>query len=312
MKIKRLLAAFMLLCILALSSAFPAFAAERSCSLTLTCSVGGGRVSGVVCSLYRVADLSGTAFTPVPAFENAGIKVNGLTTDAKWQAAADSLAVYAAAGVNHIVPDRQEKSDGGGTIAFSGLTAGLYLAVFSTVTNGLTTYRFSADLLSLPQWDGSGTVRYDAEASPKGTSTEKTNTAAGLTVLKIWNDGGDQTLRPESISVTLFCDGNAYDETTLTGGNNWRYSWSGLPENHSWSVLENNVPEGYTVTYSSEGAILTIVNQSTTDIPEEPTPKSGRLPQTGMLWWPVPMLAIAGLFLFAAGWHRKNENTHET
>ncbi|MDO4269275.1 MAG: hypothetical protein Q4C73_12450, partial [Eubacteriales bacterium] len=29
-----------------------------------------------------------------------------------------------------------------------------------------------------------------------------------------------------------------------------------------------------------------------------------RLPQTGMLWWPVPILAVSGLLLFAFGWTR--------
>ena len=30
----------------------------------------------------------------------------------------------------------------------------------------------------------------------------------------------------------------------------------------------------------------------------------GKLPQTGMLWWPVPLLAVAGVALFLAGWIR--------
>lgn len=42
-----------------------------------------------------------------------------------------------------------------------------------------------------------------------------------------------------------------------------------------------------------------------TETPEptaKPTPKPPTLPQTGQLNWPVPILIVAGLFLFAAGW----------
>ncbi|MDO4324246.1 MAG: SpaA isopeptide-forming pilin-related protein [Lachnospiraceae bacterium] len=32
---------------------------------------------------------------------------------------------------------------------------------------------------------------------------------------------------------------------------------------------------------------------------------AGRLPQTGQLWWPVPVLAFAGLLFVMLGWHRR-------
>ena len=40
---------------------------------------------------------------------------------------------------------------------------------------------------------------------------------------------------------------------------------------------------------------------STSPRPTNP-PEDSRLPQTGQLKWPVPVLAVAGLALFAAGW----------
>jgi len=339
MKIKRLLGISALLCALAILLALPVFAAGQSCSLTLTCAVGSSKVAGVSCSLYQVADVNGTTFTPTDQFKNAQVKINGLTTEAQWQTAAGSLAVYAAADVNRISPVSQGSSDSGGCVSFTGLPAGLYLAVFSSVTSGDTTYRFSPDLLALPRWDESGTVLYDVTASPKGTAATvpgggKSETT-DVTVLKVWNDEGGQTKRPASISVTLLRDGKTYDRTELTAENNWRHRWSGLPTGSDWSVLENDVPDGYTVSYSADGTILTITNVSTTtipdkpipggdvtptpppspdtpDTPETPVPTPGKLPQTGQLWWPVPVLAAAGLLLFAAGWKRKKENGHET
>lgn len=40
-----------------------------------------------------------------------------------------------------------------------------------------------------------------------------------------------------------------------------------------------------------------------------PTPTPGKkLPQTGQLWWPVPVLAFVGLVSFAIGWLRKKHD----
>jgi len=37
--------------------------------------------------------------------------------------------------------------------------------------------------------------------------------------------------------------------------------------------------------------------------PEPTEPKEPELPQTGQLWWPVPVMPVAGLTLFALGWY---------
>lgn len=39
---------------------------------------------------------------------------------------------------------------------------------------------------------------------------------------------------------------------------------------------------------------------------KEKTP-GGKLPQTGQLWWPIPVLAFSGLLFFAYGWKRRND-----
>jgi hypothetical protein len=91
-------------------------------------------VAGVVCSLYRVAarrrhDLCADRGLSA----GAQVGLDGLETDAAgWQtAAADSLAVYAAADVSGVEPDGQGTSDGSGNLSFAGLSTGLYLAVFA-------------------------------------------------------------------------------------------------------------------------------------------------------------------------------------
>lgn len=44
-----------------------------------------------------------------------------------------------------------------------------------------------------------------------------------------------------------------------------------------------------------------------TTTPTTPADKAAKLPQTGQLWWPVPILAIAGIALFSTGWLRSRK-----
>ena len=66
---------------------------------------------------------------------------------------------------------------------------------------------------------------------------------------------------------------------------------------------------GYTVSITQESGTFVVTNtpkqpsvMPPTDQPKEPT-----LPQTGELWWPVPVLAAAGLLLIAAGAGKKRK-----
>ncbi|MBR4869209.1 MAG: Cna B-type domain-containing protein [Oscillospiraceae bacterium] len=74
-----------------------------------------------------------------------------------------------------------------------------------------------------------------------------------VTVNKVWNDAEDKDgLRPGSISVQLYADGEAYGEpVTLDADNNWTYTWENLAKNAGDAVIEYTVdevevPAGYT------------------------------------------------------------------
>jgi hypothetical protein len=334
---KKLLYFLVLLCFAVQLFAGSALAAGRTASLTLSLNVGSRAVKGVECELYRAADLSGTTFTATAQFKAAKVELNGLKTSAQWQAAANSLAVYAQNSANGVKPAASGVSDGSGNAGFSGLASGLYLAVFTPVSIGGVTYSFQPALISLPQWGSSG-VSWDVAASPKGSS-ETVVPGGGttdITALKIWNASSDSARRPASITVELLRDGANAGTAVLSDTNNWRCTWSGLSDKYTWSVVETSVPDGYTVTYSADGTVIVITNTLTTTTPPTPTPSTpgtdipnppvpganvptptptpttgtpgtpGKLPQTGVLWWPVPALAVCGLVLFGIGWSRKN------
>ena len=62
-----------------------------------------------------------------------------------------------------------------------------------------------------------------------------------------------------------------------------------------------------------------VTSQPKTDLEREVKPTSppssggggGKLPQTGQLWWPVPVLACAGLGCIAVGLLRRREDRDE-
>jgi hypothetical protein len=139
------------------------------------------------------------------------------------------------------------------------------------------------------------------------------------------------TGRPSQIEVQLLKDGEIYDTVRLNAANNWRYTWTELDETAEWTAVEKEVPNGYTVTTNLEdnNSQLVITNTenptpteelipSQTPKPENPsqtpqpsgkpsqetTSSGGKLPQTGMLWWPIPCLSLAGLVFFVIGWLR--------
>ena len=67
-------------------------------------------------------------------------------------------------------------------------------------------------------------------------------------------------------------------------------------------VVTNTLTEEITDEPTPEGPLPEVPEEN---IPGEPVPQGPALPQTGVLWWPVPLLACAGMALFLAGWARR-------
>lgn len=75
-----------------------------------------------------------------------------------------------------------------------------------------------------------------------------------ISVNKIWDDQGNEDVRPKEINVMLYKNGQLYDQQILNSENQWHYAWTGLPtyevdEDGSlheikWTVQEK-IPVGY-------------------------------------------------------------------
>ena len=117
--------------------------------------------------------------------------------------------------------------------------------------------------------------------------------------------------------MQLLRDGEVYRSALLNDSNDWSYTWEGLESGHRWQVTEQDVPEGYQMSVSQDGTVFWVTNTwSPEETPTPSTPEetpSGTLPQTGQLWWPVPLLLGAGLLLLLWGGYRhwKQSGSHE-
>ena len=316
---------------------------SRETALTVWFHDGDDALPGVRFRLYRAADGGRFAeFTLSGDFEEYPVSLKDLDA-AGWKTAAETLASYALR--DGLTPLDSGVTDRDGRLRFptgeAALTPGLYLVLGEA--RSVNGYRYTPEplLISLPnraaeehQWT------YDVTVSPKfhRTSTGGGGGTVDRKVLKVWKDGGSED-RPESIRVQLLKNGRVEDTVTLSAENNWRHTWRNLSDRYDWQVVEKETPEGYTVTVKREGITFVMTNtleepdgpkepdkeipdeptpggpgempEEPTDIPDQPVPGGPALPQTGQLWWPVPVLACAGLALFLLGWVRKEQADHE-
>ena len=113
-----------------------------------------------------------------------------------------------------------------------------------------------------------------------------------LQVIKAWSD--KIINRPASVTVTLFSGETAVETATLSARNKWSHTWKNLPSNGNWTVVETDVPNGYTAMYSRHGNTIVITNVSS-------------LLQTGQLNWPIFVLLGAAVVFLAAGVFMKHK-----
>lgn len=235
---------------------------------------------GMAFTLYQVAtvkyDNGQLSYALTDSFSGSKADLSNLEASGLAQ----TMASYAE---KHNLSGSTRKADSNGTVKYENLSLGLYLLVQADKAGS----NDSAEpfLVTIPVAGEDGkTWIYDVDASPKTEVTKRTQ----VSVKKVWNDGKDAKNRPQNISVTLYRGNEVIGTVTLSDDNNWNYIWSDLPESDAYSVKEASV-SGYQASYSHSGYAFTITNTS-------------KLVQTGQLNWPIPILAISGVTLFAVGW----------
>lgn len=109
-----------------------------------------------------------------------------------------------------------------------------------------------------------------------------------LTVNKVWV-GGNEASRPAAITVQLYNGTTPYgDAVQLTAEGGWTHTWTMLPLDGNWRVVETTVPDGYHANVSEViNGVIVVTNtyddnngggdepggdEPETNIPNEPTP----------------------------------------
>lgn len=290
------------------SMAASAFADEkidtaREASLLVSFGADGKGFANVAFSVYHVADLSAEgSYTLTGDFAAYAVSFADLDSSG-WRALAQTLDAYAAR--DRLTPLVTAKTASDGTLRISDMAVGLYLVTGEPYVSAGAIYTPEPMLVTVPGMADDGTWNYQVAVSCKysyrTTDTEKTYRK----VQKVWKDSGGEN-RPKQIPVQLLQDGKVADTVILSQANNWEYTWHSLDSSSKWQVVESSVPSGYTVRIAQEGSLFVITNT-------RPSPPPNKLPQTGLLWWPVPVLLTGGLALVITGLavRRKQGEWHE-
>lgn len=286
-------------------------------SLTIISEYEEILLEGIEWNLYRVADrltdgsyqLSGDFADYSVSFEDQSASV---------------LAEVASTLANYVVTDSIQAgatavSDADGKVLFeafsdgSDLSDGVYLAMGGSVELDGKKYTPVPMLMELASWsDENAQLVVYAKIQVEEVPDEPTEPVE-YTVTKIWEDEEGEQYRPATVTVEIYCDGEVVESVELSEENDWSYSWTDTV-GCEWNVKEIDVPEYYKVVYRSDSSDYIIVNTFDPDLYDgssssgqenptpTPTPPGGdKLPQTGQLWWPVPILALGGLLLVVLG-----------
>lgn len=254
------------------------FADSDFMNLVVSCPVSNMQVS-----LYRVADEN---YKLVDAFSHYSID---LKQDVQGAANALENRIL----MDGIEADASGFSDSSCKASFTGLETGIYLVVGKEVFQDGVFYMPQVSLVSL-----SGDLSVDLKF-------ETSDKPSRIHVLKVWKRDNKKS-RPKSIEVCLLrSDGIVVDRVVLNSDNQWSTTWDNLSTLYTYRVMETSVPSGYKESCSWEKDTIILTN--TGNYTDKVEKKDEVLPNSGQLWWPVPVLLFVGLVLFGLGRHLKNE-----
>ena len=278
---------------------------ENECSLTVSYCRGETAFSGIQVKLYRIAEVSADfRYTLAQSFAASGLILDGIRTSGEWDVVRSTLKAHILA--YNIAPEFTSVTNEDGQVSFESLKTGMYLAIVNQVEQDDLHYRFDSALIALPglgsddRWQYQVSVNAKGEVLPPVDPDEKIE----FKVLKLWKGDEGGSDRPESVEVEIFRDGISYEKVVLSEEKHWSYTWSAKDDGANWSVVERNVPQGYTMTVEERQSTFVLTNTWTPTYPDDPD----KPPQTGdtsniMLY--VLLMTLSGTMLIILGVIRK-------
>lgn len=269
----------------------PCLAAPRNGSITVVLKDSDNNpISGVTVHICQVATLTEDGYQPSAGFENSGVSIAGILNNPD-EAVAQTLAGYIRA---NTVEGLSATADNGEAV-FADLALGIWLVYPAEDSAGT----FNPYLVFLP-FTASGEVRYEVTTMPKLENTPPTETS--IYILKKWDDKNNAAKkRPDSVTVELLCDGAVVAVAVLSEENGWAHTIYGLGADKAYSVREKAVAD-YKATVSGDAKNGFIVTN---------TYAGEKLPQTGQYWWPIVLIAVAGVGFILLGVYEIGVKKHE-
>ena len=246
---------------------------------------------------------------------------------------------------NSIAPTAESISDADGNTCYTGLTLGVYYVQSDKVKNedyihSFANFVYPVPLLEYDDNAGKIVANYTPSVLPKKSKAE--NTDVHCHVRKVWNDSGNTDKRPSSVTFNIYSNGVLMETVTLSDENDWSFEWS-EDGDHTYTIEEVSPGNGYTssmvVYQDGHHFYYTCTNTYNSPTPPPDTPDTPgtpdtpdtpgipdlpevlgairdlpqvlgarRLPQTGQLWWPLPILVIAGVFMIVKGIRKNSKN----
>ena len=307
---KRILPLLLVLLLLPMSVSAAGYVdLDRTTTVKFTAKYEGVAMEGMVLELYRVSDMDEcgelTVREPFAPYAS-DLDIRG-RNDAAWQAMAEKLERWVILNPE-IQPISQAVVEKDGVARLSGLPMGLYLVLTRSIEKDGYVYTVAPFFLVFPERDSRDQWNYDISASAKPAKNPKT---MDYQVIKLWEDSCHPEKRPETVTIQLYRDGQPCgDAVKLPEDGRWSHTWEDLDVNHKWTVVEETV-SGYKSEVAAEGTTFVVTNTLSHSATSTTPGKPSKLPQTGQLWWPVPLLLWAGVLCLVIGLIRRRGSRYE-
>lgn len=278
---------------------------EQECSLTVSYCYGDKAFSDIQVKLYRIAEVSADyMYTLIRPFDTSGLILDGIRTAGEWNVVRSTLEAHILA--YNIAPEFNSVTNENGEASFDSLKTGMYLVIVDRIEQDDLHYQFDSALIALPGLGQDGYWQYQVSVNAKGETLPPVDSDEKIEfkIIKLWRGDEDRGDRPKSIEVEIFCNGSSYKTVTLFENNNWVHSWSAMDDGSDWTVIERNVPQGYTMTVEERESTFILTNTLMPTDPDDPV----KPPQTGdtsniLLY--VLFMIISGSLLIVLGVTRK-------
>ncbi len=236
-----------------------AFAAEKTCSLTvkITSSDNAASQSALSVGLCKIASLQNGKYELTDAFSDSGISIESISKNINSNHNAE---IYRYITENNI-PHQTATTNSKNSAVFSNLGKGIYL-VFCEQSQNLT---FSPYIVFLPSV-ANGNITYNVTSEPKTIITE--NNVKSIYVKIIWDDNNNYAgKRPNTVTVTLLKDGKPYRTVEISEECNWEYTFKDVPADGIYTIRQDKV-DNYGIYYEGDAENgFTITNTLITESP---------------------------------------------